>query len=93
MVLQQVLLSFLLYWLIFVSIADEIIISSNATCETTEPHQCHCQSLVDAAKQVTSNTVIKIADIKYTLAGVARFDGVENITITGNGKSKTSLAV
>ena len=91
MLLQQVLLSFLLYWLIFVSTADEIIISSNATCETTEPHQHHFQSLVDAAKQVTSNTVIKIADIKYTLAGVARFDEIENVTLTGNGKSKTEI--
>ena len=91
MLLQQVLLSFLLYWLIFVSTADEIIISSNTTCETTEPHQRHCQSLVDAAKQVTSNTVIKIADIKYTLAGVARFDQVENVTLIGNGKSKTHI--
>ena len=91
MLLQQVLLSSLLYWFSFVSAADEIIISSNATCETTEPHQCHCQSLVDAAKQVTSNTVIKIADIKYTLAGVARFDQVENVTLIGNGKSKTHI--
>ena len=91
MVLHQVLLSFLLYWLSFVSVADEIIISSNETCETTEPDQRHCQSLVDAANQVTSNTVIKIADIKYTLTGVARFDGVENITITGNEKSDTEI--
>ena len=88
MSLQQVLLTSLLY---FVSAADETIVSSNATCETTEPHQRHCQSLVDAAKQVTGNTVIKIADTKYTLAGVARFDGVENVTITGNGKSKTEI--
>ena len=91
MVLQQVLLSSLLYWLSFVSTADEIIISSKATCETTEPHQRHCQSLVDAAKQVTNNTVIKIANMKYTLVGVARFDGVENVTLTGNGKFKTHI--
>ena len=89
---QQLLLSSLLYWLSFVStVADEIIISSNTTCETIEPHQHHCQSLADAAKQMTSNTVIKIADVKYTLAGVARFDGVENVTLTGNGKSKTEI--
>ena len=66
MSLQQVLLTSLLS---FVSAANEIIVSSNVTCETTELHQRHCQSLVDAAKQVTSNTVIKIADIKYTLQG------------------------
>ena len=58
-------------------------------------NQVPCQSLVDVSKYVTSqqlnNTVIMISDTNYTLKGVANFNGVENITITGKGRSLTHI--
>ena len=56
---------------------------------------CECQSLVKVSECVTyqklNNTVIKINDTNYTLQGVANFSGVENITITGRGRSLTHI--
>ena len=58
-------------------------------------NQVPCQSLVDVSKYVTSqqlnNAVIVISDTNYTLQGVANFNGVENITITGKGRSLTHI--
>ena len=88
--LLQVFMCCLLYYIQFLVSADEVIISSDATC-LEKPHQLHCQLLENVSKQAVNNTIVKIIDKQHILHGVARFVGVQNVTIIGNGVSKTKI--
>ena len=95
---MQLVLACLLYWICCVS-AKEIIISEKGseTPSCLEEHDplVSCQSLVKVSEYVTShklnNVTIRINDTNYTLQGVANFSGVENVTITGKGRSLTHI--
>ena len=54
-----------------------------------------CTSLVNVSRYVSShklnNLIIRINNTNYTLQGVARFNGVKNITLTGEGRSLTHI--
>ena len=91
------------FWL-FISLlcwvsAKEIIISENGSdtppCLEKHNQQVSCRSLVSVSEYVTgnklNNVTIRINDTNYTLQGVANFSGVENITITGKGRSLTHI--
>ena len=79
--------------------AEDIIISEKGsdTPSCLEEHDplVSCQSLVKVSEYVTShklnNVTIRINDTNYTLQGVANFSEVENITITGKGRSLTHI--
>ena len=95
---MKLLVVCLLYLCYCVS-AREIIISEKGsdTPSCLEEHDplVSCQSLVKVSEYVTSNKLnnvtIRINDTNYTLQGVANFSGVENITITGKGRSLTHI--
>ena len=88
-----------LFCLSFCLSAREIIVSENGsdTPSCAEEHDplVSSQSLVKVSEYVTSNKLdnvtIRINDTNYTLQGVANFSGVENITITGKGRSLTHI--
>ena len=73
--LLQVFMCCLLYYIQFLVSADEVIISSDATC-LEKPHQLHCQSLENVSKQAVNNTIVKIIDKQHILhgRGVTRID-------------------
>ena len=95
---MQLLLACLLSWSWCVY-SREIIISEKGsdTPSCLEEHDplVSCQSLVKVSEYVTSNKLnnvtIRINDTNYTLQGVANFSGVENVTITGKGRSLTHI--
>ena len=69
-----------------------LCIISEKGCDTPSCLKEHnlpvsCQSLVMVSEYVTSNKLnnvaIRINDTNYTLQGVVRFSGVDNITVTG----------
>ena len=95
---MQLLLACLLSWSWCVY-SREIIVSEKGsdTPSCLEEHGplVSCQSLVKVSEYVTSNKLnnvtIRINDTNYTLQGVANFSGVENVTITGKGRSLTHI--
>ena len=95
---MQLLLACLLSWSWCVY-SREIIISEKGsdTPSCLEEHDplVSCQSLVKVSEYVTSNKLnnvtIRINDTNYTLQGVANFSGVENVSITGKGRSLTHI--
>ena len=96
--MQLLLVCLLCCWSWCVS-AREIIISENGsdTPSCLEEHNppVSCQSLVKVSEYVTShklnNVTIRINDTNYTLQGVVRFNGVDNITITGIDHSQAHI--
>ena len=77
--------------------AMEIVISvkGSDTPSCLDEQLIFCQSLVNVSKYVTdhklNNVTIRINDTNYSLQGVANFSEVENITITGKGRSLTHI--
>ena len=91
-------LSFLLLCFSCSTFAREIVISNSgkdtpACLEGLDG--VPCTSLVNVSRYVSShklnNLIIRINNTNYTLQGVARFNGVKNITITGEGRSLTHI--
>ena len=91
-------LSFLLLCFSYSTFAREIVISNSGKDTPTcleGLDVVSCSSLVNVSRYVSShklnNLIIRINNTNYTLQGVAKFNGVKNITITGEGRSLTHI--